>query len=172
AVAGTKAKIYDTRKTVPGWRQLDKYAVRCGGGSNHRMGLHDAILVKDNHLAKIETNELATAAFEMIDEAAKLTPPPEFVEFEVDTMEQLDELLQVSGIDVILLDNFAIERMRKAVARRDKAGLTSKVELEASGNIDLNNVGAVADTGVDRIAVGAITHSAPALDLGMEIESH
>jgi len=170
AVAGAKARIYDTRKTVPGWRQLDKYAVRCGGGCNHRMGLHDAILVKDNHLAKIATKELATAAFEMIDEAAKLTPPPEFVEFEVDTLEQLDELLQVSGIDVILLDNFSIERMGKAVTRRDSAGLAGKVELEASGNVNLDNMRAVADTGVDRIAVGAITHSAPAVDMGMEID--
>ncbi|UCD30556.1 MAG: carboxylating nicotinate-nucleotide diphosphorylase [Planctomycetota bacterium] len=171
AVAGTRAKIYDTRKTVPGWRQLDKYAVGCGGGQNHRMGLHDAILVKDNHLAHIEISELLPVVSEMVNEASRLNPPPGFVEFEVDSVEQLDELLKVSGIDVILLDNFTIDLMRKAVARRDALDLAGKIELEASGNIVLNNVRKIAETGVDRISLGAITHSAPALDIGMEIET-
>jgi nicotinate-nucleotide pyrophosphorylase (carboxylating) len=171
AVAGTRSKIYDTRKTLPGWRQLDKYAVRCGGGYNHRMGLHDAILVKDNHIAGIPLNQLAAAAAEMIRRRERLILQPDFVEFEADTLEQLDELLKVSGIDVILLDNFTPDQMRLAVQRRDAAGLADKLLLEASGSVDLDHVRAIAKTGVERIAVGALTHSAPALDIGMEIES-
>jgi len=170
SVAGTNAKIYDTRKTIPGWRQLDKYAVRCGGGCNHRMGLHDAILVKDNHLARIDASKLAPAALDMIAQASRLEPRPDFVEFEVDTLEQLDELLSVTGIDVILLDNFSIDKMRKAVSHRDELGLNGTTELEASGGIGLDTVRAIAETGVDRISVGALTHSATALDIGMEIQ--
>ncbi len=169
AVAGTSAKIYDTRKTIPGWRSLDKYAVRCGGGHNHRMGLHDAILLKDNHLAGIPAARLGARVFEMLNAAAELSPPPDFVEVEVDTLEQLDELLKVVGIDVILLDNFTPDQIREAVGRRDAYGLRGKVALEASGGVSLDDVRAVAQTGVDRIAVGAITHSAPALDLSMEM---
>ena len=176
AVAGTGAKIYDTRKTVPGWRQLDKYAVRCGGGCNHRMGLHDAVLVKDNHLAGSEIGglaspgRLAVAAFEILNRSTDLKPPPDFIEFEVDTLEQLDELFKVVGIDVILLDNFTPEKLREAVKRRDGLGLKEKVALEASGGVQLYTARAMAESGVDRIAVGAITHSAPALDLAMEIK--
>jgi len=171
AVAGTQARIYDTRKTIPGWRQLDKYAVRCGGGSNHRMGLHDAILVKDNHIVGVPTSRLAAAALEMIARIKALDASPTFVEFEVDTLEQLDELLEVVGIDVILLDNFTPEQMREAVTRRNAKGLVNKVQLEASGGVDLEHVRAIAETGVDRIAIGAITHSVPALDISMEIWS-
>jgi len=170
AVEGTRAKIYDTRKTLPGWRQLDKYAVRCGGGYNHRMGLHDAVLVKDNHLAGIPLAQLAAAAAEMIRRRERLVLQPDFVEFEVDTLQQLDELLKVPGIDVILLDNFTPDQMRQAVQRRDAAGLAGKLLLEASGGVSLEQVRAIAETGVERIAVGALTHSAPALDIGMEIE--
>jgi nicotinate-nucleotide pyrophosphorylase (carboxylating) len=170
AAEGTEARIYDTRKTIPGWRQLDKYAVRCGGGKNHRAGLHDAILVKDNHLAGTEPRRLAAAAFALLNEAGSLQPPPAFVEFEVDTLDQFDELLKVVGIDVILLDNFTPELMREAVARRDAAGLKGKLQLEASGGITLESVPAIAATGVERIAVGALTHSATALDIGMDIE--
>ncbi len=169
AVAGTEAKILDTRKTLPGWRVLDKYAVRCGGGHNHRMGLHDAILVKDNHLAGIPLCDLAATAAEMARRKDRLIIEPDFVEFEVDTLEQYDALLTVAGIDVILLDNLAPEQLREAVRRRDAAGLRGKLALEASGGINLQTVAAVAATGVDRISVGAITHSAPALDLGMDI---
>lgn len=172
AVAGTRAKIYDTRKTLPGWRQLDKYAVRCGGGFNHRMGLHDAILVKDNHIAGIPLNQLAAAAAEIIRRREQLTLQPDFVEFEVDTPEQFDELLKVPGIDVFLLDNFTPDQIRQAVLRRDAAGLAGKLQLEASGGVNLDKVRAIAETGVDRIAVGALTHSAPALDIGMEIEGN
>jgi len=171
AVAGTGARIYDTRKTIPAWRQLDKYSVRCGCGHNHRMGLHDAILVKDNHLAAVERDQLAATASEMLSEAASLSPPPDFVEFEVDTLDQLEELLKVVGIDVILLDNFAPDQIRQAVKRRDALGLAGKVELEASGRVDLASVRRIAETGVDRISVGALTHSAPGLDIAMEIES-
>lgn len=170
AVAGTGAKILDTRKTIPGWRQLDKYAVRCGGGHNHRAGLYEAILVKDNHLAGVEAGRLAARASELISMALTLDPPPLFVEFEVDTLEQLDELLRVVGIDVILLDNFSLTQMRQAVARRDALGLLGKVQLEASGGVSLETVRAIAETGVERISVGALTHSAPALDIAMEIE--
>lgn len=169
AVAGTGAKIYDTRKTVPGWRELDKYAVRCGGGSNHRSGLHDAILVKDNHIAGVETARLASCALDMLNQAILLNPPPSFVEFEVDTLDQLGELLKVVGIDVILLDNFTIDQMRAAVRLRDEFGLKGKVQLEASGGISLDSLRAIAETGIERIAVGAITHSAPAVDISMEI---
>jgi nicotinate-nucleotide pyrophosphorylase (carboxylating) len=170
SVSGTRSKIYDTRKTLPGWRQLDKYAVRCGGGYNHRMGLHDAILVKDNHIAGIPLAQLAAAAAEMIRRRERLVFQPDFVEFEVDTLEQIDELLKVPGIDVILLDNFTPDQMRQAVKRRDAAGLAGKLLLEASGGVSLERVRAIAETGVERIAVGALTHSAPALDIGMEIE--
>jgi len=168
AVAGTQARIYDTRKTIPGLRALAKYAVRCGGGFNHRFGLHDAVLVKDNHLAGIPADQLAIAATEMLRRRMTLDRQPAFIEFEADDLAQVDELLRVAGINVILLDNFTLEQMREAVALRDRLALASQVELEASGNVTLDTVGAVAATGVDRIAVGALTHSAPALDIGMD----
>jgi len=168
AVAGTPARIYDTRKTIPGWRNLDKYAVRCGGGHNHRMGLHDAVLVKDNHLAGIEPARLAAAAVAMMAEITALSPPPDFIEFEVDSLEAFHALLQVPGIDVILLDNFSPADMRRAVALRNAAGLAGRLQLEASGGVSIDSVRAIAETGVERIAVGAITHSAPALDIGID----
>ena len=171
AVEGTQARIYDTRKTIPGWRQLDKYAVRCGGGRNHRMGLHDAILVKDNHLAGVSIDSLAVALFDMVREAAALAPPPAFIEVEVDTTEQLEEVFKVSGVDVILLDNFTIAQMRQAVERRDELGLAGRVQFEASGGVDLSSVRGIAETGVERIAVGAVTHSAVALDIAMDLET-
>ena len=170
AIAGSRARIYDTRKTIPGLRVLDKYAVRCGGGVNHRFGLHDAVLVKDNHLAGIAVDQLAVAASEMLRRRMTLDRQPAFVEFEADNLEQVDELLRVSGIDVILLDNFSPGQMREAVALRDRLGLAGKVDLEASGNVTLDTVGDIAATGVDRISVGAITHSAPALDIGLDFE--
>jgi len=172
AVADTQARIYDTRKTIPGWRQLDKYAVRCGGGRNHRMGLQDAILVKDNHLVGVGVKDLAAATAEMIHEAAQLAPPPEFIEVEVDTLEQLEEVLKVSGVDVVLLDNFTVSQMRQAVKQRDALGLAGRVKIEASGGIGLDSVRSIAQAGVERIAVGAITHSAPALDIGIELSTN
>lgn len=168
AVAGTQARIYDTRKTIPGWRLLDKYAVRCGGGFNHRMGLHDAVLVKDNHLAGVALADLAAAAGRIIARCRQLDPRPDFIEFEVDTLDHLNELLKVPGIDVILIDNFTVEQMHEAVRRRNAAGPAGRTQLEASGGVNLESVKAVAASGVDRIAIGAITHSAPALDIGME----
>lgn len=170
AVAGTRAQIYDTRKTIPGWRMLDKYAVRCGGGCNHRLGLHDAILVKDNHLADVPIDKLSATVNNMMKRIASLDRKPDFVEFEVDTLDQLDEILKVAGINVILLDNYSPDQMREAVRRRDAAGLADRPTLEASGNITLDNVREVANTGVERIAIGAITHSACTLDISMEIE--
>jgi nicotinate-nucleotide pyrophosphorylase (carboxylating) len=170
AVEGTQARIYDTRKTIPGWRQLDKYAVRCGGGHNHRMGLHDAILIKDNHIAGVPTPRLAAHVFSLLNTAASLMPPPHFVEVEVDTLDQLAEVLKVVGVDVILLDNFTPAQMRTAVDLRAAAGVAGKVQFEASGGVQLEALRAIAETGVERIAVGAITHSAPALDINMEID--
>jgi nicotinate-nucleotide pyrophosphorylase (carboxylating) len=170
AVAGTKAKILDTRKTVPGWRLLDKYAVRCGGGKNHRMGLYDAILVKDNHLAQSEPARLRTTAMDIVRAAAELVPPPTFIEFEVDSLEQFNQLVSVMGIDIILLDNFSLDDMAKAVVRRNELGLLGKVQLEASGGVSLETVARIAATGVERIAVGAVTHSVRALDIGLDIE--
>ncbi len=168
AVAETGAAIYDTRKTIPGWRLLDKYAVRCGGGRNHRMGLFDAILIKDNHLAGLTPDRLAGAVFEMLNRAASHAIQPTFVEVEADTLDQVDALLKVVGIDVILLDNFKLDDLRRAVALRDSFGLRGKVELEASGGITMSSVRDVAECGVERISVGAITHSAPAIDLALE----
>lgn len=168
AIAGTGAAIYDTRKTLPGWRLLDKYAVRCGGGRNHRRGLFDAILIKDNHLAGIPPDRLAGAVFDMLNRAAGHAVQPTFVEVEADTLDQVDALLKVVGINVILLDNFELDDLRRAVALRDGLGLRDKVELEASGGISLRSVRDVAESGVERISVGAITHSAPAVDLALE----
>lgn len=170
AVAGTGAKILDTRKTIPGWRQLDKYAVRCGGGHNHRTGLHDAILVKDNHLAGVEVHRLAARAAALLTHANELDPPPTFIEFEVDSLEQLDELLKVVGIDVILLDNLSPAELKTAVARRDALGLKGKLRLEASGGVNLDTIRAIAESGVDLISVGALTHSARAMDIAMDVE--
>lgn len=168
AIAGTSAGIFDTRKTTPGWRKLEKYAVRCGGGLNHREGLFDAVLIKDNHLAGVETARLAKHVFDMLNRLAAGGARPSFVEVEADTPAQVEELFKVVGIHMILLDNFTLADMRRAVSMRDERGLRGKVELEASGGITLDTVRAVAETGVDRISVGAITHSATAIDLSME----
>ncbi|MFQ5412906.1 MAG: carboxylating nicotinate-nucleotide diphosphorylase [Phycisphaerae bacterium] len=168
AVAGTGAAVYDTRKTTPGWRVLEKYAVRCGGGSNHRFGLDDAVLIKDNHVAGVPASRLAGAVFDMLNRLPTRPKRHAFVEVEVDTLEQLAPLLAVVGIDVILLDNFSIDALRQAVALRDDRGLRGKVALEASGGVTLATVRAVAETGVERIAVGAITHAAVGLNMSME----
>jgi nicotinate-nucleotide pyrophosphorylase (carboxylating) len=156
AVEGTAARITDTRKTTPGLRALEKYAVRCGGGINHRFGLDDAILIKDNHVAACggvgPALERAKAA------AGHLMK----VEVEVDSLEQLDEALPYAP-DVIMLDNFSLADLREAVGR---AG--GKVRLEASGGVSLETVRAIAETGVDVISVGALTHSAPVLDIGLD----
>jgi len=168
-VEGTGAKIYDTRKTIPGFRALDKYAVRCGGGANHRVGLYDALLVKDNHLAGVSLREMSGLLSKVVAHSrSESTARP--IEVEVDSLEQLGEVLKVDGIDVVMLDNMDCPRMQQAVEMRDRAGRKGKVALEASGGVTIETVRSIALTGVERISVGAITHSAPALDIGLEIE--
>jgi nicotinate-nucleotide pyrophosphorylase (carboxylating) len=168
AVQGTKAKIYDTRKTMPGWRIPEKYAVRCGGGHNHRLGLYDGILVKDNHLAQLGRN-FQTRLRRIIEQARK-AKGVKFVAVEVDHVDdQLDHVLSIPGIDIVLLDNMGQWQLKHAVDMRDKMCRRSKKPLlEASGNISLSSVSAIAQCGVDRIAVGAITHSARAVDIGLD----
>jgi nicotinate-nucleotide pyrophosphorylase (carboxylating) len=166
---GTQARIYDTRKTIPGWRALDKYAVRCGGGHNHRIGLFDALLVKDNHLARVGRGQIASMLRGIVARSRE-EDPRRMIEVEVDDLEQLGEVLAVEGIDLILLDNMDCPRMEQAVQMRSASG-RSDVELEASGGVTLETVRPIALTGVQRIAVGAMTHSAPALDISLEIES-
>lgn len=166
AITGEEARIFDTRKTVPGLRRLAKYAVRCGGGYCHRIGLHDGVLIKDNHIARVPAPELSKVLKNAVDQARKLNPAPAFIEVEVDTLDQLRAVLGCD-VDIILLDNMPIDQIRRAVSMRDE--LHPSVELEASGGVTLQNVLPIAQTGVDRIAVGALTHSAPALDVGMDI---
>ena len=156
AVAGTKARIADTRKTTPGLRALEKHAVACGGGVNHRFGLDDAILIKDNHVA------VCGGVGPAIDRARAHAGHLVRVEVEVDGLDQLDEAL-AHRPDVVMLDNFTLEDLREAVRRA-----SGKVVLEASGGVSLDTVAAIAATGVDVISVGALTHSAPALDVGLD----
>ncbi len=158
AVAGTKARVRDTRKTLPGLRMLEKYAVRCGGGVNHRFSLADAALIKDNHVAAAGS---VTAAYEAVRKLAPDLP----VEVECDTLEQVAEAV-AAGAGLILLDNFEVERMPDAVRLADGRAL-----LEASGGLRLANAAEVAATGVDFVSVGALTHSAPALDIGLDLVS-
>ena len=164
----TDAHIYDTRKTLPGLRGLAKYAVACGGGKTHRMGLYDAMLVKDNHLAGVPTDEIPGVLRTAIQQAHGLNPELKFVEVEVDTLEQLDRVLSVSGVEVVLLDNMTPEELAEAVKRRDRDA--PWVKLEASGGVSLRTVADIAASGVDRISVGALTHSAPSVDIGLDIE--
>ena len=168
-VEGTAARIYDTRKTLPGFRLLDKYAVRAGGGENHRVGLYDGLLVKDNHLAHVPTKDLV-AYLQPIVNKSRGEDAGRLVEIEVDTLEQFKEVLKVDGVDVVLLDNMDCPRMEIAVDLRNKSGKKGKVALEASGGVTLETVRTIALTGVDRIAVGAITHSATAMDIGLDVE--
>ncbi len=169
AVAGTSARIYDTRKTTPGWRLLEKYAVRAGGGENHRMGLYDGLLVKDNHIAAIPLEELADELTKIVS-VSRMEAPDRFIQVEVDNLDQLREVLKVDRIDSILLDNMSPQTMHQAVQMRDAAGRKGQVALEASGGVNLQTVRAIAESGVERISVGALTHSATALDLGLDVE--
>jgi len=168
AVAGTGAVICDTRKTTPGWRLLERYAVRCGGGTNHRRGLYDAVLIKDNHLFGVQTERLAGVVFEMLNRVSSVDLAPSFIQVEASNLIQMRELCKVAGIDMILLDNFTVAQLAEAVGIRDHLGLRGKIELEASGGITLDTVRAVAQTGVERISVGALTHSATAIDISLE----
>jgi nicotinate-nucleotide pyrophosphorylase (carboxylating) len=164
-VAGSNCKILDTRKTTPGWRLLEKYAVRQGGGHNHRVGLYDGILIKDNHLAALKEEASPIAA--AVEESRKYAPSIP-IEIEVENFDQFDEALGLAP-DIILLDNMTPGELAEAVSRRDAScDETAWVFLEASGGITLANVRAVAETGVDRISIGAITHSAPALDIALD----
>jgi nicotinate-nucleotide pyrophosphorylase (carboxylating) len=168
AVRGTKAAICDTRKTIPGLRTLQKYAARCGGATLHRIGLFDAALFKDNHLAGFGGDSLAVRAREAATRA-RASGSAAFVECEVDTLAQLDELLAIEEgvLDLILLDNMDPGSLAEAVRRRDARA--PWITLEASGGVRLDTVRRIAASGVDRISVGAITHSATALDLGLDL---
>jgi nicotinate-nucleotide pyrophosphorylase (carboxylating) len=162
AVKGTRAKILDTRKTTPGLRRLEKYAVRCGGGHNHRIGLFDHVLIKDNHLAALQ-NELpnaVTAAVRLVREKY----PKHKIEVEADSLEQVEQAL-AAGADIILLDNMNLVQLRVAVQQA-----RGKAETEASGGVNLASVRQIAETGVDYISVGAITHSARAVDIALDFE--
>jgi nicotinate-nucleotide pyrophosphorylase (carboxylating) len=185
-IAGTKARIFDTRKTTPGWRRLEKYAVRQGGGHNHRTGLFDAILIKDNHLDYVEqrnaadsttaarSRESATAAAGEAVRKARAFLAEAFpndarsqmvVEVEVDSLAQLRSALAEQP-DIVLLDNMTVDQLREALAMRDATA--PSVELEASGGVTLSSARNIAETGVDRISVGAITHSAPWLNVALD----
>jgi nicotinate-nucleotide pyrophosphorylase (carboxylating) len=173
AIAGTKARIYDTRKTTPGWRRLEKYAVRCGGGWNHRRGLDEAVLIKDNHLAfgvqagnnagQFTPAEAVVRARQFV--AQHAGDSAMVIEVEVDTLEQLDAVLPARP-DIVLLDNMRPDQLRAAVERRNACD--PAIELEASGGVNLSTVAQIAQTGVDRISVGALTHSAVGLDFGLD----
>lgn len=158
AVEGTGAKILDTRKTTPGWRPLEKYAVRAGGGYNHRLDLSSAVLIKDNHLSAVD-GDIAMA----VNRARELAPGVK-VEVECDNLEQVEQAL-AAGADIIMLDNMATDDMKRAVRV-----VNHRAVLEASGGVSLTTVRAIAETGVDWISVGALTHSAPAMDLGLDFD--
>ncbi len=162
AIRGTRAQILDTRKTTPGWRRLEKYAVACGGGKNHRLGLFDMVLIKDNHLAALHgesPNAIAAAV-----RRARATQPKLKVEVEADTLEQVEEAVAARA-DMVLLDNMNLVQLRLAVQKCKDHALT-----EASGGVTLAGVRAIAETGVDFISVGALTHSARAVDIGLDFE--
>jgi nicotinate-nucleotide pyrophosphorylase (carboxylating) len=162
AVQGTQAQILDTRKTTPGWRQLEKYAVACGGGRNHRMGLHDMVLIKDNHLVALREAEPTPVAAAV--QRAREKYPQLKVEVEADSLEQVDQAVD-AGADQVLLDNMNPVQLRLAVQKCKGRALT-----EASGGVNLANVRAIAETGVDFISIGALTHSARAVDVGLDFE--
>jgi nicotinate-nucleotide pyrophosphorylase (carboxylating) len=167
AVPGWKGQILDTRKTTPGWRVLEKYAVRMGGGHNHRFGLYDAILIKDNHIAGVLATHRTKSPVRKAVELARKYPGNASlsVEVEVDTLDQLREVLPVKP-EIVLLDNMGPELLRQAVAIRNE--LSPDTKLEASGGINLQTLPGIAATGIDRISIGALTHSAPALDIGLD----
>lgn len=157
AIAGTTARILDTRKTTPGLRHLEKYAVRCGGGRNHRMDLASMAMLKDNHLAAVGGDIVAA-----VKQVRNILPAGTWIEVEADRREQVERAIE-SGADVIMLDNMALDVMRECVAL-----VAGRAIVEASGGVTLDRVRAIAETGVDWISVGALTHSAPALDLGFD----
>jgi nicotinate-nucleotide pyrophosphorylase (carboxylating) len=163
AVKGTGATILDTRKTTPGWRRLEKYAVTCGGGQNHRLGLFDMVLIKDNHLAALKNaspNPIAAAV-----KSARTKYPNLKIEVEADTLDQVEQAV-AAGADFVLLDNMNFDQLRQAVTK-----CRGRVKTEASGGVNLATVRAIAETGVDFISVGALTHSARAVDIGLDFQN-
>ena len=160
-IAGTKAKIFDTRKTTPGMRVLEKAAVVAGGGYNHRHGLYDMAMLKDNHFA----SEIKIESLQVVIDEFKETYPDALVELEADTISQVTEFLSLGNVDVIMLDNMSVKQISEAVQLSNSNAL-----LEASGGINLETVAGIAETGIDRISVGALTHSAKAIDLAMDFE--
>ena len=160
AISGTKARILDTRKTVPGLRTLDKYAVRCGGGQNHRLDLSDGVLIKNNHIA------LAGGVVPVLERAHKNRRGAQIIEIEVRSLEELEQALQHGG-EAILLDNMSVEDVKRAVARCSQ--MENRIPLEVSGGITLENVRAYAETGGNFFSVGALTHSAKAMDLSLRV---
>ncbi len=165
AVAGLPVKILDTRKTTPGWRAIEKAAVVAGGGCNHRMGLYDQVMVKDNHLLAERDAEALPKAIASV----RAARPGVVVEIEADTLAQVETFLGIEGVDVILLDNMNCETMRRAVEMAVEMA-AGRVALEASGGVTLERVRAIAETGVDAISVGAITHSARAVEISLELK--
>lgn len=178
--ANEKARVYDTRKTTPGLRLLEKYAVRCGGGHSHRLGLHDAVLIKDNHLVALREDHKNALLADLVKEAARRARMEagkeglRFIMLEVDSLDQFRQVLEggVCGIaeekvNIVLLDNMGPEKLREAVELRN--AMKVRVELEASGGVTLETVGAIAATGVDRISTGSLTHSAVSIDFGMDM---
>jgi len=165
AVEATGVRVVDTRKTRPGWRLLEKAAVRAGGGANHRMGLFDMVLIKENHI------EVAGGLGEAVAAVRARNAEGLRIEVEVRTLDELDEAL-AEGVERVLLDNMSVETLREAVRRRDRAegGGAGRCELEASGNVDLSTLRGIAETGVDLVSVGALTHSAPVADLSLRVE--
>ncbi len=179
-------KVMDTRKTTPGWRSLEKYAVRCGGGFLHRAGLYDAVLIKDNHLAGVGVDQLAAFVFDAASRGRAIAQEPSsigenkenglrFVEVEVDSVEQLRAILMPSsenipagcGVDIVLLDNMTPKQLQECVSLRDQSGV--KVELEASGGVSLDTIAEIAATGVERISTGSLTHHAVWLDFALDV---
>ncbi|WP_165250901.1 carboxylating nicotinate-nucleotide diphosphorylase [Paludisphaera soli] len=167
-VEGTAAKVLDTRKTTPGWRILEKYAVRCGGGRNHRIGLYDAVLIKDNHLAWLRTQGVADPITRAVGSARAAAPAGTTIEVEVDNLDQLDAALKCRP-DIVLVDNLGPDALAEALRRRDARA--PGVELESSGGVTLDTIAGLARTGVDRISVGALTHSAIALDVAFDVSA-
>jgi nicotinate-nucleotide pyrophosphorylase (carboxylating) len=174
---GTQARVYDTRKTTPGWRRLEKYAVHCGGGHNHRLGLYDGILIKDNHLAcraaadgqLLDAGAAVETAKAFVKSGAFRFENPIMIEVEIDRISQLESAL-LAGPDIVLLDNMSCDQLRECVAVRNR--IAANVELEASGGVNLDTIANIAQTGVNRISVGALTHSAINLDLGLDWVLH
>lgn len=165
AIQGTNATILDTRKTLPGWRILEKYAVTAGGGTNHRMGLYDGILIKDNHLAAWASRTSHPSIAAAIRQARESVNGEKGIEVEVDTLDQLADALQAKP-EIVLLDNMPPDTLKQAIQMRNEQSPATL--LEASGGINLNSVRSVAETGVERISVGALTHSAISLDIGFD----